>query len=144
MWERSKPLLLCLIVSFAGMQADGGETSEPGQRQVFREGWQLKSSFLVAEEGARVSTAAYRPQLWHTTSVPSTVLSALVKNGVYPDPRIGLDCYRIPDSSDEFNRKYDLAKFSYLPGQAESMARSLLVSHRVRPAGGRSPSSTPG
>jgi len=44
-----------------------------------------------------------------------TVLSALVKNGVYPDPRIGLNSYRIPDSSDEFARKFDLAKYSHLP-----------------------------
>ena len=29
--------------------------------------------------------------------------------------RFGLDAFRIPDSSDEFNRKHDLAKFSYLP-----------------------------
>src|SRR5215472_6616864 len=31
-----------------------------------------------------------------------------------PDPRIGLNSYRIPDS-EEFNRKYDLSKSSHLP-----------------------------
>ena len=69
----------------------------------------------MPEDGQRVSTVDYQPQQWHKTSVPSTVLSALVKNGVYPDPRIGMNCYQIPDSSDEFNAKHDLAKFSYLP-----------------------------
>jgi hypothetical protein len=30
---------------------------------------------------------------------------------------VGLNAYRIPDSSDEFNQKQDLAKFSHLPGR---------------------------
>ncbi|MCY3024473.1 MAG: beta-mannosidase [Planctomycetota bacterium] len=99
------------------MAAGAAETTPPGQRQLLSEDWQLKSSVLVPEDGARISAVSYRPQRWFKTVVPSTVLSALVKNGVYPDPRSGLDCYRIPDSSDEFNRKHDLARFSYLPDQ---------------------------
>ncbi len=38
-----------------------------------------------------------------------------VHQGVYPDPRIGLNNYQIPDVSDEFNDKMDLAHCSYLP-----------------------------
>ncbi|MGD0091325.1 MAG: beta galactosidase jelly roll domain-containing protein [Planctomycetota bacterium] len=108
---------LGVLALAGGLVAGAAETTQPGQSQLLSEGWQLKSSVLVAEDGARISTAGYEPQGWLKTAVPSTVLSALVKNGVYPDPRKGLDCYRIPDSSDEFNRKYDLAKFSYLPEQ---------------------------
>ena len=85
------------------------------QRQLLTDGWLLKSSVLVPEDGARISTMGYKPQRWFKTSVPNTVLSALVKNGVYPNPRFGLNAFRMPDSSDEFNRKNDLAKFSYLP-----------------------------
>ncbi len=51
---------------------------------------------------------------WYDVQVPTTVLNALVKQGVYPDPRIGLNNYLIPDVSDEFNRKHDLAKYNYL------------------------------
>ena len=86
-----------------------------GRRLPLRSGWLLKSSVLVGDPGDKVSSPGYRPDQWLPVSVPSTVLSALVKNGVYPDPRIGLNAYRIPDSSDAFNRKHDLAKFSYLP-----------------------------
>jgi exo-1,4-beta-D-glucosaminidase len=82
-----------------------------------RENWLVKSSYQVKEQGDVLSTATFTPQGWLPTRVPSTVLSALVKNSVYPDPRFGLDAFRIPDSSDEFNRKHDLAKFSYLPDQ---------------------------
>ena len=52
---------------------------------------------------------------WYAVRVPTTVLNALVKHGVYPDPRVGMNAYRIPDASDEFNRKHDLARFSHLP-----------------------------
>ena len=51
-------------------------------------------------------------------SSPVPVLNsgaALVRCGVYPDLRIGLNSFRIPDASDEFNRKHDLAKYTYLP-----------------------------
>ncbi|MBI5684011.1 MAG: beta galactosidase jelly roll domain-containing protein [Verrucomicrobia bacterium] len=85
------------------------------QRQPLSDGWLLQSSVLVPEDGARVSTTDYKPQRWWKTRVPSTVLSALTRNGVYPDFRIGLNSFRIPDASDEFNRTNDLAKFSHLP-----------------------------
>ena len=54
---------------------------------------------------------------WHRVRIPTTVLNALVKAGVYPDRRVGLNSYQIPDSSDEFNAAHDLARFSHLPGQ---------------------------
>jgi len=87
------------------------------QHQYLTDRWLMKSSVLVPEDGAQISTLDYKPQGWFKTSVPTTVLNALVKNGVYPDPRIGLNSFRIPDASDEFNRDNDLARFSYLPDQ---------------------------
>jgi hypothetical protein len=80
-----------------------------------REGWLLQSCTLLPQGGETISTSTFQPAGWYKTQVPCTVLSALVKNGVYPDPRVGLNVYRIPDSSDEFNRKFDLAKYSHLP-----------------------------
>ena len=82
-----------------------------------KEGWLLQSSTVALEGGERISSPGLPLAGWYKTAVPSTVLSALVKNGTYPDPRIGLNSYRIPDSSDEFNRKFDLAKYSHLPRQ---------------------------
>ncbi len=84
-------------------------------RQVLRDGWQLQSSVLVREPDDVVATTDYRPEGWWPTAVPSTVLNALVKQGVYPDPRQGLNAFRIPDSSEEFNQTHDLARFSHLP-----------------------------
>ncbi|MFA5191627.1 MAG: glycoside hydrolase family 2 protein [Verrucomicrobiia bacterium] len=108
------PLVFALVLASAGMVI-AAEEARLGQHQCLSDGWLLQSSVLVSDDGERISTVDYKPQRWFKTSVPSTVLSALVKNGVYLDPRFGLDVFRIPDSSDEFNRKHDLAKFSYLP-----------------------------
>ncbi len=92
-------------------------SASPGGRLPLESGWRLKSSVLVPESDAIVSSIGYRTDDWLSTGVPSTVLSALVANAVYPDPRIGLNAYLIPDSSDEFNAAHDLARYSYLPQQ---------------------------
>jgi exo-1,4-beta-D-glucosaminidase len=82
-----------------------------------KDGWVMKSCFQVEEGGEVVSTDEFTSNGWYSTLVPSTVLNALVRNGVYPDPRVGLNAFLIPDASDEFNDKYDLAKYSYLPDE---------------------------
>jgi hypothetical protein len=94
----------------------GGAAGTPnGPRMVLTAGWRLQSSVLVKENGAAIATPGFRPDGWFTATAPTTVLRTLVAHGVYPDPRIGLNALRIPDSSDEFNRKHDLARFSHLP-----------------------------
>lgn len=84
--------------------------------------WMIRSSALVDAPAEEVSRPGFQAEGWYPTSVPSTVLNALVKNGVYPDPRIGLNNFLIPDASDEFNAKHDLAKYSHLPGKRNPWA----------------------
>ena len=78
--------------------------------------WFIKSSVSVKENGEIISTGKFVPQAWYPAKVPTTVLNALVQDGVYPDPWIGLNNYKIPDVSDAFNQKYGLAKYSYIDG----------------------------
>jgi len=80
-----------------------------------KDGWRLKSTALIEDKPASVSAVGYAANDWYAISVPCTVLSALVKHKVYPDPRLGVDDMLIPDASDEFNKKHDLLKYSYLP-----------------------------
>jgi exo-1,4-beta-D-glucosaminidase len=76
----------------------------------------LQSSALIDASGEELSTPEYKSKVyWFPVRVPSTVLTGLVANGVYPDPYSGLNNMLIPDASDEFNKKYDLEKFSFLP-----------------------------
>lgn len=78
------------------------------------EHWKIINSSEVTDEGDQVSQIAYPANGWYSAIVPTTVLNALVKENVYPDPRIGLNNYLIPDVSDEFNARMDLAKYNYL------------------------------
>lgn len=80
-----------------------------------KEGWAIKSSTQVKKEGEVISTGKFSPDSWHPTSIPSTVLNTLVKNGIYPDPRLGMNNFLIPDASDDFNARYNLSRYSYLP-----------------------------
>jgi exo-1,4-beta-D-glucosaminidase len=76
----------------------------------------LQSSALISASGEELSSPQYKSKAyWFPVKVPSTVLTGLVANGVYPDPYSGLNNMFIPDASDKFNKKYDLEKFSYLP-----------------------------
>jgi exo-1,4-beta-D-glucosaminidase len=75
----------------------------------------LQSSALISASGEELSSPQYKSKAyWFPVKVPSTVLTGLVSNGVYPDPYSGLNNMLIPDASDEFNKKYDLEKFSFL------------------------------
>ena len=66
---------------------------------VLRQGWEIQSSADVREGGATVSTGGFEPRGWYPTTVPSTVLSALVAGQVYPDPYVGMNLRSIPGTS---------------------------------------------
>jgi exo-1,4-beta-D-glucosaminidase len=87
--------LLLSIASFALLVAAAIPAS--AQDTVFlRDDWELQTSAQVKETGDVLSTTAFHPQDWQATSVPTTVLGALVKNGVYPDPFYSDNLTRIP------------------------------------------------
>jgi exo-1,4-beta-D-glucosaminidase len=85
------------------------------QRIYLRKNWLMRSSFWIKESGQFVSSNSVNTSDFHPTKVPTTVLTALVQNGVYPDPYVGLNNMKIPDASDNFNLSYNLVKFSHLP-----------------------------
>jgi hypothetical protein len=59
----------------------------------------MREEAVAGSDGARFSTARFRAEGWYRTTVPTTVLGALVRLGVYPDPYIGNNNDRIPDAS---------------------------------------------
>ena len=59
-------------------------------------GWAIASSADVTADGAVLSTTAADVTGWHTTTVPATVLGALVEAGVHPDPFFGTNLRTIP------------------------------------------------
>jgi exo-1,4-beta-D-glucosaminidase len=65
-------------------------------RLPLSDGWELQSSAKIRAKGAEISTAAFQPAGWYETSVPSTVLAALVRDKVFPDPYYGMNLRLIP------------------------------------------------
>ena len=96
--------LLCLLGCATVVSAQSIELKE----------WKLINSSELTVLDKEVASLGCSIQNWYDVTVPSTVLNALIHQGVYPDPRIGLNNYMIPDVSDEFNEKMDLAKYNYL------------------------------
>jgi exo-1,4-beta-D-glucosaminidase len=58
--------------------------------------WALQSSCKVSVAGAKISTAGFRIDGWHKTTVPSTVVAALVGDKTYPDPNFGNNLRQLP------------------------------------------------
>ncbi|HNW56701.1 MAG TPA: beta galactosidase jelly roll domain-containing protein [Bacteroidales bacterium] len=105
-------LLACLLVVSLPLVY-----SQPGSvKQTKLTHFDMQSSSLVSSSGEEISSVQYRSKVyWFPVTVPSTVLTGLVTNKVYPDPYMGMNNMLIPDASDEFNKKYDLEKYSFLP-----------------------------
>src|SRR5216684_3819254 len=65
-------------------------------RLVLRDHWTLQSSSQVEAKGEIVSTAAFVPKGWHNATVPTTVVSALVKDKTLPDPFFATNLRQFP------------------------------------------------
>ncbi len=76
--------------------------------------WKLESSTQVSIKDMQVSTSSYDDAKWLDIEVPTTVLRALVNAGIYPDPHLDLNNFKIPDASDKLNKQLDLGKFSHI------------------------------
>ena len=61
-------------------------------------GWQLQDAAKVSDAGATISSETYHPQNWLAATVPGTVLTSLVNDGVYPEPLYGENSRPIPES----------------------------------------------
>ena len=84
---------------------------------LLRDGWAVESSENVGFDGARLSAPGIDTSKWSHTSVPATVLTALVRNGIYPNPYYSLNNTLIPDANDDFNKENGLLKYSHIPGK---------------------------
>ena len=113
----SKRSLLCLLVlSFSGL-ISAQEANRPRSETslALRDGWNLQSSCRVEAKGEVVSTPAFQPKDWYAVSVPTTVVAALVKQRVYPDPFFGTNLRSFPGVTYPIG-----ANFSNIPMQPDS------------------------
>jgi len=73
-------------------------TAGPSQ-VVLHEGWAIRSSVDVRENGAAISTVGFKTDDWYPAKVPSTVLGTLTEDRVYADPYFGTNLRSIPGTA---------------------------------------------
>jgi exo-1,4-beta-D-glucosaminidase len=66
---------------------------------LLRESWFIQSSADVRSDGPTISKTGFSTQDWYPATLPSTVLSALVEDKVYPDPYVGMNLRSIPGTT---------------------------------------------
>ena len=59
-------------------------------------GWMIQASSEVSRAPERISMPGFDTLRWYPANVPSTVLAALVENGVYKNPYFGMNLSEIP------------------------------------------------
>ena len=91
---------------------------EANEKLSLQDGWMLQSSCKISATGAQISTAGFRTDDWHSTTVPSTVLAALAADKTYADPYFGMNLRSIPGTT------YPIGKnFSEMPLPKDSPFR---------------------
>ena len=95
----SRALLLFLFLPAVPDLAQTAHPSSPSasaREFHLRDGWSMQSSRKVDQTGEQISTAKFQPTGWYSVSVPTTVVAALVKQKVYPDPEFGTNLRKFP------------------------------------------------
>jgi len=65
---------------------------------IMNEGWELADARMALSGRGELLSEGYDASGWYNATVPGTVLTTLVEQGVYPDPYIGLNNMAIPDT----------------------------------------------
>ena len=65
---------------------------------LLNSGWEMADGETVIAGGGSPLSENYSTARWYNATVPGTVLTTLVDQGVYPDPYIGLNNMAIPDT----------------------------------------------
>ena len=105
-------LSLCSIfcpLILAGAPAIANTDTPTSSDKIFlHQGWALQSSCLFLAKGEQISTAGYKTNGWHSATVPTTVVAALVADKTYPDPYYGKNLRDIPGTTYATGKNFSL------------------------------------
>jgi len=68
----------------------------PGQKIYLHQDWRLQSSCDAKATGEQVSMPGFDVSKWHRTNLPNTAVGALVDDGTYKDPMVGMNLRSLP------------------------------------------------
>jgi beta-galactosidase/beta-glucuronidase len=110
--ERLLPFLMLML--FIPVHNSFAQEYKIKQKKLTQ--FEMQYSGLIDVPGEVISSPGYQSKVhWFPVNVPSTVLTGLVANRIYPDPYTGMNNMLIPDASDRFNKEYKLEQYSHLP-----------------------------
>ena len=100
MVRRSVVVILGLLLNSLFSVAATAPPEGNGSSQLqLRENWFIQPSTDVHADGAAISTVGFSTRDWYPATLPSTVLSALVEDKVYPDPYTGMNLRSVPGTT---------------------------------------------
>jgi hypothetical protein len=107
-----------MLLIFSCLQGCGKKHEEvllsvKDEKQMLSD-WKIESTTRVVASEGTISSTSFNDSSWTKAEVPTTVLRALVKAGIYPDPHFDLNDLQIPDASDELSKRLDLNKYSHI------------------------------
>lgn len=109
LWAKKVILMISALAMMPGAFHICGQ--EAGNSQlILRNNWAIQSSAKVGDNAQSLSMPGYNPEGWYPTTMPTTVLAALVANKVYPDPYYGNNFKSLPGLIPE--RKWDMPEGS--------------------------------
>ncbi|MGD0543422.1 MAG: sugar-binding domain-containing protein [Candidatus Acidiferrales bacterium] len=101
-------LVLFSVIAAVMPTNASGEAPEEPDKIFLHEGWKLQSSCLFLAQGEQISTAGYKTNGWHSATVPTTVVAALVADKTYPDPYYGKNLRDIPGTTYPIGKNFSL------------------------------------
>jgi exo-1,4-beta-D-glucosaminidase len=109
-------MLSCFVLFSQILFAQSGPRAATGNSVLpLVHGWWLQSSSKIEARGEVLSSLHFRPTGGYVVSVPTTVVAALVKHHVYPDPDFGMNLRQMPGTTYPIG-----ANFSNLPMAPDS------------------------
>lgn len=86
--------IFILLIFINGCKTSGKPQSAEYDREL-KDGWTVESSLIVNTAGDIISKRGFDASKWYKTSVPATVMAALIANNEYPDIFMGDNIDRV-------------------------------------------------
>ena len=84
-------LSLLYFVSFSALMG-----KEKGREILLKNNWYIQNSEIALSSGDKISAPSFKYDGWIKTTVPTTVMNSLVKNGTYKDLFFSTNLDKVP------------------------------------------------
>jgi exo-1,4-beta-D-glucosaminidase len=88
--------LIAILGAHLVLAADAKPSPRTADKLALGDHWALQTSAKVEAKGETISTPVFTPRGWHDATVPTTVVSALVKDKTLPDPFFATNLRQFP------------------------------------------------